>query len=615
MKIKPVNWCIVVPRIAEIEDQYYQFPIGIAYVSSSLKAAGYNVTTLNLNYKQGTMFEILQPIINNNNIDVIATGGLTAQFWKIKEIIDVAKKIKPSIITCVGGGLITSDPEIAMTALEIVDFGVIGEGEITVCELAKALESNNDFQNVDGIIYFDKNTNIWTRTSQRAEIMNLDDLPYPDYESMEFGVAIEKATTDTFAYGKGRFGFVSFGRSCPFNCTFCFHPSGTKYRKRSMASVFEEIDYLIDKFSINNIFITDELFAAKIEDVRIFCRNVKQRSLGFIIQLRVDMVSEEILRLLKEAGCLCISFGLESADDRVLESMNKHITVKQIENALKLCDKIGIRIIGNFIFGDQAETFETYQNTISWWKNHPQYPISLHLITVYPGSVLYKIACKRNIIKDRVKYIKDGCPYINVSRLSDSEYRNMALEIGMLPQGRTEYLDNISTTYVGFGKVDFNASCPRCGAINTWRNQDVFRNLSNIVCEHCDYGMNIMVVDYVKDKILQSWSALEGHKIALWAMMNVVEEMCNVIPNIIENDDVYFIDSSQIKQGLKYRNKIICSPEIIKRKNIDTVFVTITTIYGMDIIETLKTKYSSTVKNIFFAGDLVDENFSKRISL
>lgn len=603
---KKMNYCIVVPRLTEIVEQFYSFPIGIAYVSASLKAAGYSVTVYNLNYKDGQIVDLLAPILQENQIDVLATGGLTAQYWQLKEIIDAGKALCPNIITCVGGGIITSDPEVGMEALATADYGIVGEGEITICELADFLEGNRQKENVDGIIYRDIDKK-WIQTAQRAEITDLDSLPYPDYDAMEFGTVLDKLPTDIYALGKGRFGFVSFGRSCPFNCTFCFHPSGTKYRKRSMDSVFKEIDYLIEKFDIRNIAITDELFVRKIEDVKEFCRRIKERKIGFVISLRVDMVNREMLQLLKNSGCLSVGFGLESADNRVLESMNKHITVEQIDHALSLCYDIGLNTMGNFIFGDQAETVETYKNTLKWWKEHPQYMIALHLIVLYPGSVLYKIACERGLIKDKVQFIKDGCPYVNVSQLTDDEYKQMALEISMQSQGRTEYLKNTKVHYLGFGKVELEADCPHCGKRQKWGGLDVFRSLGNVVCEDCDYAMNIMVADYVKKAVQENFMKLQGHKIGVWPMINAVEEMCQAIPEIINDTNVYFIDSSDKKQGLRYHGKEIYSPQVIAEKNIEIVFVTLTTSVATEIINDLKTKYSS-VKKIFFAGDLANSD-------
>jgi len=601
-----MNYLIVMPILTEIFEQSYSFPIGMAYVSASLKQTGRNVITYNLNYKEGSIEDNLREVILDNNIDVIATGGLTAQYWQLERILIAARNIKPDIITWVGGGIITSDPENAMKALEIADYGMIGEGEITICELADAVEGLRDRHQVAGLIF--KENDKWVITIQREEITDLDSLPYPDYEGFEYAKVLDKIPTDIYALNKGRFGFVSFGRSCPFNCTFCFHPSGTKYRKRSIDSVFAEIDYLIEHYGIRNIAVTDELFVRRIEDVREFCKRIKERNIGFVISLRVDMVNREMLTLLRDSGCLSIGFGLESADNTVLKSMKKHITVEQIDEALGMCYELGINCMGNFIFGDQAETVETVSNTINWWKAHPQYLIALHLIVLYPGSELYKIAISKGIIKDPVEFIKAGCPYINVSRMTDQEYRDTALLISLLHQARSEFLEETKIEYMGFGKVKFIARCPQCGKMNTWEGLDVFRSLGNIVCEECGRPMNIIVSDYIGDIAEKNFQKLKDHKIGIWPMTNAVAEFIEKVPSALK-ENTYYIDRSEMKQGARFQGKTVCAPSIIDEEKIDTVFVSLTTSIATEIIDELKNKYMS-VKNILFLGDLIQEDFS-----
>lgn len=604
-----MNYCIVMPKLTQINEQSYIFPIGIAYVSASLKATGRNVKAYNLNYKDRDVADLIRDLICDHDIDVLATGGLTAQYYALKEILEAARAAKPDIILAVGGGIITSAPIPAMEALEIADYGMIGEGEITICELSDALEGKRDIYSVDGLIF--KEDSDWHITSPRAEIMDLDSLPYPDYEGFEFGELLNKTPTDLFAFGRDRFGFLSYGRSCPFNCTFCFHPSGTKYRKRSMKSIFAEIDYLIEKFDIHNIVVTDELFATRIEDVRKFCAEIKKRNIGFSISLRVDMVNREMLELLRDHGCIQITFGLESADNRILKSMNKHITVEQIDHALSLCNEVGIHALGTFIFGDEAETIETAQNTIKWWKDHPQYAIATSLITVFPGSILYQNACKKGIIKDEVQFIKDGCPFTNVSRMTDEEYRSIALEISMLPQGRTAVLKDASIRYVGFGKVDYTARCPSCGEFNTWKNLDPYRSRNLFVCEHCSHSARVVVADGIPHHADEHFRLLKQHKVAIWPMVgSVVEEMRRAAPSIMD-ENVWLIDSARVKQGARFHTKIVESPNVIAAKEIDTVFITVTTTVATEIIEELK-QYPS-VKNVFFAGDLFDPDFPERI--
>lgn len=594
------------PQITKIKEQYYPFPIGLAYVSASLKSTGRNVVTLNLNYKESSIFDILKEHIEENNIDVLATGGLTAQYNQIKEILEFAKKIKPSIVTVVGGGIITSDAESAMIALEVADYGVIGEGEITICELAEAFEKGLDLQTVDGLIY--KKESIYNITNQRKEIMDLDTLPFPDYEGFEFKEVINKSPSDIYAFVDGNFAMVSFGRSCPYNCTFCFHSSGTKYRKRSLNSVFRELDIIVLKYKIKNIAITDELFAAKKDYVNEFCERIKKYNIGFVVSLRVDIITKEILQMLKNSGCISVGFGLESADNSILKSMHKNITVEQIDNALTLCNEVGLNAQGNFIFGDIEETIETANNTISWWLAHPQFQIALHFIVVYPGTHLYNYACQKGVIKDKVQFIKDGCPYINISKLSDVEYKELATRLDTLSLTRTEYFKNVSIKSKEFGKVDFTGDCPTCGITNTFINLDVFRPLSNVECKNCNKMMNILVADYIDDTFEKNInSLLKEHKIAIWPVNNTLTAIFDNSKSLSQ-ENVFLIDSSPFKQGNNIMGKTIQSPKIINDEKIDIVIVTVTTSIGNEIIDIIEKNYK-TVTKILFLGELINKYF------
>jgi len=602
-----MNYLIVMPAMVSNPNQTYFFPIGMAYVSASLKQTGRNVFTYNLNYKEGSVEDNLRKVITENKIDVVMTGGLTGQYRQLKEIVDVVKKIKYDAVICVGGGIITASPAYAMEALEFVDYGMIGEGEITICELAETLEGLRDRHTVDGLVF--KENGEWVLTSPRKEIMDLDSLPLPDYEGFEYGLILDKQNIEALPANGDRYGFVSFSRSCPFNCTFCFHPSGTKYRRRSMDNIFAEIDYLIEKYSIKNISVEDELFATNIDDVREFCKRIKERHLGFMISMRVDRVSAEMLMLLKESGCLSIGFGLESADNTILKSMRKHITVEQIEHALKLCQEIGITFQGNFIFGDQAETYETAMNTINWWKAHPEYQIKLVMIILYPGSELFNVALRKGLIKDPVQFIKDGCPYVNLSKMTDQEYRDVALLTSLLVREETERLKNASVIYEGAGKVALTGQCPICGKQGLWENLEVYRSMRGLICDGCGHAINVTVANYTDNQAEINWKKLSSHKVAIWPVVASVSSFFEKVPTAAAADNLFLIDSSPLKQGGRLNNKTVYSSSILEEEQIDTVFISITTPVSGDIIWEIEHSHPS-VKNIFFLGDLIDKNFS-----
>ena len=134
-----MNYLLVMPKgAAKSSGGYNVFPVGIAYVSASFKKRNPNVYTSNLQFCEGDTFQALHQLILNNSIDVICTSGLSRDYGKVKEIIDVSRQINPQIITVIGGGIISGDPEPAMTALG-ADIGIIGAGEITICEFANSI--------------------------------------------------------------------------------------------------------------------------------------------------------------------------------------------------------------------------------------------------------------------------------------------------------------------------------------------------------------------------------------------------------------------------------------------------------------------------------------------
>ena len=122
---------------------FYDFPLGIAYISASLKKAGFDVHCLNLNHHENPE-QALSDSITAKNIDILCTGGLSVHFDKIESILSFAKTINPRLVTIVGGGVITADPLAIFELLPMADYGVIGEGEVTIVELISAIIDKDD---------------------------------------------------------------------------------------------------------------------------------------------------------------------------------------------------------------------------------------------------------------------------------------------------------------------------------------------------------------------------------------------------------------------------------------------------------------------------------------
>lgn len=427
---RKINVLYVIPRYQTYGmERHYVMPMGILYVSAYVKRSGVaNVHTLNLNHVQGTEYDILERYIRENHIDFMGIGGLSGEYFDLARIVGYVDKIDPRVIIQVGGGIMTADPEVTMKAMPDVDFGIIGEGEQTSVELLDALASGSDISVVDGLIY--REGEMFRFTGRRKEIDDLDTLPFPDYEGFNYGEYL-KHNPDLSDVGK-TYSQVSVigGRSCRYNCTFCFHPSGSRYRQRSLDSIFSEIDYLVNKYPISYIALREELFATDNERVRQFCERVEAYDFDWSIQLRVDSINRELVDILKDTRCRYVFVGVESANDKVLKSMRKGITLSQIEKALGMLRKVGLNSRSGVIFGDSAETWETAQFTLDWFrKNQYKYRMFVDMIIAFPGSTLYKRACSSGRIPDPVQFLQDGCPIVNVSSMADAEFSELVKQV------------------------------------------------------------------------------------------------------------------------------------------------------------------------------------------
>jgi len=571
--IKKLNFLIVMPRLVQVVGEGYQFSLGIAYISSSLKAAEYNVYTLNLNHVED-IYGVLEQTITERKIDAVLAGGISIQYNTIFELVKFTKTVNPKIINIVGGGLITAEPEVAFDALEFIDFGVIGEGEITICELAYALENNGDFSEINGIIY--KENGKFVRTLPRSSIKDIDTIPWPDYDGFELEHYLSLPPPDVNNLGEERLVMLLTSRSCPFSCTFCFHTVSKEFRKRSIESVIQELEYLRDKYAVKFVFLADELFGFQKSRLKEFCEHMERFNLPWCGSFRVNDINEENITYLKKGHCRRVGLGLESADNRILQSMRKQITVEQIEQSLKLLVDAEIPFSGNFIFGDIEETVETASNTLAWWENHLEYNINLWPIVSYPGSHLYHYACEKGIIKDRVQYLKDGCPAVNVSKMNPNEMSWLVTNLLEKPFQVGKNIKNLNVIGINTDtkRVSFSGNCVRCNHFNVWHDRRLFISV-NLVCEKCAQKHNTPLPLEIQQNITSNIERmLERYKtIAIWGVTFFSFVFFRDVPLFQKDLRIIPLDNSASKQMINLYGKQVHSPSILGEEDIPVVVV------------------------------------------
>jgi len=590
-----MNYLFVIPKGVSTAQCFNSFLIGIAYVSASLKQAGHSVFTINLEFHPEGVSQALKEIILSHHVDAVCTGGLSYDCNKIKEVIDTAREINPRVMTIVGGGIISADPIPAMRVLD-ADIGIIGEGEVTMRELAYALDNGLPYGDIPGLIVKKNANGSNVITRRREEIRDLDSIAFPDYDGFNY-------LEWTRIYGMG---IIIGSRSCTHNCTFCFHTSGKQYRQRSLDSIFKEIAYQVERYNVRTICFSDELFASNKQRVYEFCKRIRDVNISWSVALRVCDVDTELLHTMKAAGCVMISYGLESADNVVLKSMKKRITVEQIVKALELTYDANINVTGGFIFGDLNEDQNSATNTLNFWhRNNKRHYMSVTMIKVFPGSFLYKYACKEGIIKDKEQFLRDGCPLINVSKLTDDEYKNLTgliSELRLHPHVPAESFEIKAIKPNDECGVEF--TCRKCGIRN---HVDVgFWFGKEIWCPSC--GM-INFVDPFENALHQEeafFAQLPADRnIVLWGAGGIYYKLMQKY-GTLASERFLLVDADPSIQGLTICGKQIHSPDLILQNGIRSVFITALSRKD-DICDTLRSSYQSVERIVVPAFDIIKD--------
>ena len=278
---------------------------------------------------------------------------------------------------------------------------------------------------------------------------------------------------------------------------------------------------------------------------------------------------------MKDSGCVSLSFGIESADNRVLESMEKHTTIEKVEEALEMSREAGICPFGNLLLGEVADDKESFQKNLEWFLSHPDIRLGFNKILVLPGSKLYSYAVANGFIKDEVAYLEEENYTINITRMTDDEYKECT-RIMDETVARREYplndvvinrFDDKSGTYDGKG------TCPLCGKNIKLKTRD-FIGTAYGSCMECGRPFTVSLFDYFKKEMEMALQMLWNDKnIMLWGMG---EEGYKMVyrSSILRSRNVFFADRNQNKQRKMGVGRNIYSPEyVLNRYVIDIVLI------------------------------------------
>ena len=387
-------------------------PLGLAYIAAVIRKKGHQVKIIDL----GIDRKALTPEILSW-ADIV---GITTDTPRYPNALSVAKIVKDAGKTVVMGGYHVTflDREALDTGL--TDFVVRGEGEEIFLNLLNTIQKGGDLTQVPGISFMDGG--IYRRNQDAMPPRDLDEMPFPardllplkKYNGRMNGLPITSLVTS---------------RGCPYDCYFCSSTKfgGLKWRSRSAKSIADEIEHLYRIYGYRAFTFMDDNFTLSPKRVFEFADEIERRGLVNIhwwCFSRVDILvkNETMIKRMADVGAYMVFLGLESPNEAILESYNKHIETDQQQRAIELLRKYGIKIHGSYIIGDIKETEAMVENTINWAKRINAKTTQVTILTPYPGTALYDVIEKENrFLHKRWEWYDGLHPAIKLDNLTPNQ--------------------------------------------------------------------------------------------------------------------------------------------------------------------------------------------------
>ena len=361
----------------------------LAYLAAVMKEEGYEVKIFDCIAEKIYWGEFEKKVAKEKP-DYILTNVISSTLTNDIKVAKVAHD--NNAVSIVVGPHVTALAKDSLKDFAEVDYVIMNEAEGTLPALIEALEKGEDLTKVLGVA-FRKGGEIIV--NEERPLVNLDELPIPLHELLP----IDKYC---LPYVGKRYTFLTTSRGCPFRCTFCRSPIVWKrrVRSRSVESILKELEKF-RKLKIKNFLVHSDVFTINKKIAIDLCKEIVKRGWKFrwICNSRVNTVDEELLLWMKKAGCWMINYGIESGSQEILNNVNKQITLEEIDKAVHLAKKVGIKVWGYFIIGLPGETWETVDKTIRLAKKLPLDLVNFAVGAPYPGTEFFQLVKEKKWLK------------------------------------------------------------------------------------------------------------------------------------------------------------------------------------------------------------------------
>ena len=336
-------------------------PLGLLYICAYLRGKGFSVEVFD------STFSSMDQLKRHLESETPSVLGIYANLMTRKKVVEILEHARLAGWKTVVGG-----PEPGAYIGEYLDAGaevvVLGEGEATMAELLPALGSGgrSNLANVPGIAFLDESGCV-RQTAPRSQISNLDSLPWPARGSVDLRRYIQ---TWRDAHGQGSLSFIT-ARGCPYHCRWCSHQVfGKTHRRRNPIAVVDEVEWLVHTYSPDMVWIADDVFTIHHGWLRAYAAEMRRRGLRIPFECitRADRFNADAADLLAELGCFRLWIGSESGSQKILDAMERGVTVDQVQSAIQLCKSHGIQSGMFLMWGYEGEQLDDIEATIAHVK-------------------------------------------------------------------------------------------------------------------------------------------------------------------------------------------------------------------------------------------------------
>jgi len=394
-----------------LHPRHYLAPLDIGYCAALLEMKGHETVLFDTALGSISYKDIIDKFAQSSSKEIVVLKPNEMTYALTLELANDLKKARGAgIFIFLIGPAVSASFNYFMFKDSPIDLCIVGEPEYTLLEVVEKINNNQVLERIKGTVWF-KNDTLEIEQG-RDYITDLDSLPFPKYDFF-----IDKGYMFYYPVRmmrRKKLGLMLSSRGCPHPCVFCSPLGrvsyGKSYRARSIQNVIDEIK-ILNNLGVNLIYFLDDLFTYDKDRIEGLCYRIKKDKLNikWAAQCRADDLNEGLLRLMRNAGCLCLNLGIESGSERILNLLHKNLDLGNVEKMARYCKKIGINTVGNFIFGVPGEKDSDRDMTIKFAKKVNFNIVEALLFTPYPGSYVFeKYGCPEKI-DQYCRYEKLAC--------------------------------------------------------------------------------------------------------------------------------------------------------------------------------------------------------------